>query len=376
MKAYRSATIWLSVLLLLALAIGCSRGRSDAQIVSEVQNRINTDFAVPNKQITVTSNNGVVTLSGQVGNDMERAAAANDAAQVQGVRTVVNNLQVSPTAAGMLNQPEPMPAPAVEPAPPRRSPAAHTSSRPAPAYSAPAPSSNAAPAAAAVPAVPAAPPAPRPVTIPDGTTLSIRLRDSIDSDRNQAGDTFRATLDAPVVLGDQVVIPANADVQGRVVELASAGKFKGRSEIALELSSISFNGKSYSIRTNQYSKQGSSRGKRTAATIGGGAALGAIIGGIAGGGKGAAIGAAAGAGAGTGVQAITKGEQIRLKPETVLSFRLENPVTVTPSSINRRTAQYTEPVSDTTDYSDTSSPNTSTTTSSDDNAPVLKRRPK
>jgi hypothetical protein len=82
--------------------------------------------------------------------------------------------------------------------------------------------------------------------------------------------------------------------------------------------------------------EGSSRGKNTAAKVGGGAALGAIIGGIAGGGKGAAIGAGIGAGAGTGVQTVTKGQQIKLASESVLNFNLEAPLNVTPSATRNR----------------------------------------
>jgi hypothetical protein len=89
------------------------------------------------------------------------------------------------------------------------------------------------------------------------------------------------------------------------------------------------------VNTDQWTRTGASRGKNTAAKVGGGAALGAIIGAIAGGGKGAAIGAGVGAGAGTGAQAVTHGEQIVVKPETLLTFGLKSPVTVTPSSTNR-----------------------------------------
>jgi hypothetical protein len=177
--------------------------------------------------------------------------------------------------------------------------------------------------------------------------------DSVESDKNQPGDRFRATLDSPVMVDDKTIIPRGADVEGRVVELASAGKFKGRSELALELSRLMVNGKTYQLQTNQWSKQGGSRGKRTAATVGGGAALGALIGGLAGGGKGAAIGAAVGAGAGTGVQAATKSDQVRVPSETVLDFALEAPVTVTPaSSIQRQGLSRREPASEPTEYSD------------------------
>src|SRR3954467_15945686 len=111
MKAYRNAGFWiLFAALLLALVAGCSKSKSDAQLASEVQSKIQSDFAVTNKQLGVNVANGVVTLSGTVNNDMERAAAANDAGQIEGVRTVVNNLPVSSQAAGMMNQqqqPEP-----------------------------------------------------------------------------------------------------------------------------------------------------------------------------------------------------------------------------------------------------------------------------
>jgi len=115
----------------------------------------------------------------------------------------------------------------------------------------------------------------------------------------------------------------------------SAGRFAGQSDLVLELTKLSMSGKSYSLQTDRWSKQGSGRGKATAAKVGGGAAVGAILGGIFGGGKGAAIGAAAGAGAGTGVSAATKGQQIILKPETILAFQLQNPITVTPGQGRR-----------------------------------------
>ncbi|MBI1741169.1 MAG: BON domain-containing protein, partial [Candidatus Koribacter versatilis] len=144
------------------------------------------------------------------------------------------------------------------------------------------------------------------------------------------GQTFRATLDSPLSVEGDVVVPAGYDVQGHIIDVKSAGKFAGRSELVLQLDRITVGGKSYSLHTDQYQREGSSRGKNTAAKVGTGAAIGAIIGGIAGGGKGAAIGAAAGGGIGGGVQAATKGQQIKLPTETVLNFTLQSPLTVTP----------------------------------------------
>ncbi|HEY3039563.1 MAG TPA: BON domain-containing protein [Pyrinomonadaceae bacterium] len=297
-------SILISILFVVALFAGCSHKPTDVEIASEVQNKINADFNIPTKQISVGDTNGVVTLSGNVNSDMERIAAANDASQVEGVKTVVNNLQVAPAAASAPAQPSPMSSPV-----PRQR------TRPS-----------------------------RPevvrtrttvVTIPEGTSLSVRLIDSIDSDKNKVGDKFRASLESPILAEGRVIVPKDADIDGEIASLNSAGHFTGRSEIALALTRLSFNGKTYEIETDQYKKEGASRGKRTAETVGGGAAVGALIGGLTGGGKGAAIGAGIGAGAGTGVQAVTKGQQIRLSSETLLEFRLNAPVTVEPSASSR-----------------------------------------
>jgi len=169
------------------------------------------------------------------------------------------------------------------------------------------------------------------VTIPAGTTLAIRLVDGIDSERNQPGETFKATLNSPLSVEGDVVIPAGYDVEGHLVDVKSAGKFAGKSVVVLQLDRISVGGKSYAIQTDEYKREGSSRGKNTAEKVGAGAAIGAIIGGIAGGGKGAGIGAAAGGGLGGGVQAATKGQQIKLPSETVVNFTLQSPLTVIPA---------------------------------------------
>ena len=196
----------------------------------------------------------------------------------------------------------------------------------------PAQNSTPAPAPAVTQATPALPSPPRRVTIPSGTSLSIRLVDELDSETAQPGQSFKATLDAPLSADGDVVIPSGYEVQGHVIDVKSAGKFAGKSELVLQLDRITVGVKTYNIETDQYRREGSSRGKNTAAKVGTGAAIGAIIGGIAGGGKGAAIGAAAGGGIGGGVQAATKGQQIKLPTETVLNFTLQSSVNVTPVS--------------------------------------------
>ncbi|HEY5163200.1 MAG TPA: BON domain-containing protein [Terriglobales bacterium] len=342
MKAKNSLSI-LALCLALSLAVACSKGASDAQISGQVQTRIASDGNIQSKQISVQSANGVVTLSGNVATEMERTSAANDAATVSGVKTVINNLQVQPLSAQAIPAaPAPAPTPIEPPrrasgATQRQTPPARTSRQSAASVTdrtttTPQMANNATPA----PAVPLPPARPATVTVPDGTEISVRLIDPLDSERNQAGDTFHATLAQAIMVGDEIVIPSGADVEGRVIEAKNAAHFSGSSSLTVELTRLMVNRKTYNLQTDQWSKQGTARGKNTAVKVGGGAALGAIIGGIAGGGKGAAIGAGVGAGAGTGVQAVTRGQQTQLASETVLNFRLQNSLTVTPTSHRNR----------------------------------------
>lgn len=351
-------SLWVVLVTAALVTAGCSRmgTHTDAQVASDVQTKLNSDNAIPDKQLNINANNGVVTLTGTVSSDAARNAAANDAAQVEGVKTVVNNLQVAPsTAADQNSQPQETASNTAPPPPAReeRRPSPRTRAR---SYNS-RPSSNdsgdnglrtTVPSTAtstgsnavtgsdtAQSSQPVAPPVPTPpqkVTIPSGTQISIRLNDEVDSEKAQVGDVFHGSISSPVSIGDQTVIPTTADVEGRVVDVRSAGRFAGQSVLTLELTKLTMNGRSYSLQTNQWTKSGNGRGKSTAAKVGGGAAVGAVLGGIFGGGKGAAIGAAAGAGAGTGVSAATKGQQIDLKPEAIVAFQLQNALTVTPGS--------------------------------------------
>jgi len=165
------------------------------------------------------------------------------------------------------------------------------------------------------------------VTFPAGTSITIRTTSAIDTDRNRVGDYFSATLEDAVTMGSQVILPRGAEVKGRITQAKESGRLAGKTELALELTEVIANGRSYTLKTGEYLEVGSSMGKRTATTVGGVSALGAVIGAIAGGGKGAAIGAVAGAAAGTGVQLITKGETLKVPAETVLEFKLQSPLT-------------------------------------------------
>ena len=321
------ASFYLSILLVaLVTAMGCNKAPNDAQISSDIQGKMNTDSGLQGKQLSVQSANGTVTLSGTVDNDAQREAAARYASAEPGVKQVVNNLQVS------APQPPPPPAETAQSAPPAPSKPRHRSRSTASSSVKPE-SDNSSMAAANAPpppvdVTPSAPPPPKKLTVPSGTTMAVRLVDTIDSETSQPGQTFHATLDSPLAVEGETAVPAGYDVEGHIVDVKSAGKFQGQSVVALQLDRVKVGDKYYNIQTDQYRRQGSSRGKNTAEKVGAGAGIGAIIGAIAGGGKGAAIGAAAGGGLGGGVQAATKGQQIKLPSETVLNFTLQSPVTV------------------------------------------------
>ena len=166
------------------------------------------------------------------------------------------------------------------------------------------------------------------MTLPDGTPIMIRTTVAIDTDRNRVGDLFDAILEEHLVSNNRIVVPRGSTVKGRIAYAEESGKLTGKSQLVLELTELVVNGRSYALRTSDYSEVGASRGKRTAATVGGTAALGAIIGAIAGGGKGAAVGAASGAAVGTGVQVMTRGQVLKIPAETVLEFRLRSPLTI------------------------------------------------
>ena len=162
--------------------------------------------------------------------------------------------------------------------------------------------------------------------LPAGTNLIVRLIDSVDSEVNRVGQTFAASIDEPVMINGETVIPRGADVVVKLVDSKESGKFTGRSELTLDLVSVKVDGRPVDINTQTVSRESSSRGERTAKVAGGTAAVGAIIGEIAGGGKGAAIGAAAGGAAGAGAEVVTKGQRVKIPSETRLTFVTETPV--------------------------------------------------
>jgi hypothetical protein len=168
--------------------------------------------------------------------------------------------------------------------------------------------------------------------LPIDTQVSVRSEETIDSATAAEGQTYAGEIVDDVLdsAGD-VVIPHGSNAQIIIRSASKGNRFRGASDLVLDLRSVSVEGQEYMVSTTdiqQSGKQGLGANKRTAEYTGGGAALGAIIGAIAGRGKGAAIGAGAGGAGGLLTQVLTKGGSIRVPAETVLTFKLDKPVQI------------------------------------------------
>jgi len=312
--------------------------RPDQAISTDLKAGLFSEPTLKSANIDVAVKDGVVTLSGGVSDEAARSAAERIARGTKGVREV-NDQIVVPSARSEAPTVAENPPPEPEPAKPQPAPK-HTAvkrpprtvSEPPRAAQAPAPGETArkAPAPAEPPA-PATPPQPqiRTISIPASTIVTVRTIDSIDSSTNKAGEVFRASLDAPIAVDNEVVAPAGSDAFIKLANAQSEGRYSGRNELTLELSGIVIHGKTYNVVSSDVRQSGSSRGKNSAEKIGGGAAIGAIIGAIAGGGKGAAIGAAVGGAGGAGLQGLRKGKDLKIPSETRLDFTLQQPVEIT-----------------------------------------------
>jgi hypothetical protein len=339
-----SRTILAAAALALALCIaGCKSSPSapptdDATLTTALQSRIASDGAISAEPIQSVVKDQVATLNGTVSSEAARSLASSDAAQVPGIKTVVNNLTVqtpAPTVAAALTPPPP-PAPKPVEAKPKPAPATKPKTKAAPVVrqTAPPPEPPAPEAAASTPPpaqeLPPPPPPPPPppafhnVTIAPGTTIPIRITETLDSATTQQGENFTGTVASDIISDGLVVIRQGTPVSGRVVAVQEAAHYKGNSLLTIELTNINRRGEKITVNTDPYSVQGKGRGANTAEKVGGGAAVGAILGGILGGGKGAAIGAAAGGGVGAGANTVTRGQQVQIKSETLIRFNLTN----------------------------------------------------
>src|SRR5579864_5516482 len=276
---------------LISLSIACSRHPSDDAIAKNIQDKVAADPDTKDSQVNVAAQKGKVTLTGQARTPAKRLKVEQIAREEPGTAGIDDEIVVQPDttpASEIAGQGAPPPKQAVQA------------------------------------------PKPQPIVVPAGTALIVKVGQALGSKTSQTGQTFLATLAQPVTVGSRTAIPAGSTFSGTVVTAKAKGKFKGEGELTLALTSVTVRGLTYSIQTAILESAIKGKGKRTAATTGGGAAGGALIGGIAGGGKGAGIGALVGAGAGLVGGAVTGNQQIQIPAESALSFRMSASLTLPP----------------------------------------------
>lgn len=169
------------------------------------------------------------------------------------------------------------------------------------------------------------------VTLPAGTQLKVRTNSVISTKTAEAGETFSGTLIDALTTDGRTLAPQGAEVTGRIVDADRGGKVKGVASISVQLTRLDTAAGPVGISTNVIAREARASKKKDAVKVGIGAGVGSAIGAIAGGGKGAAIGAAAGAGAGTGAVLATRGVPAVIPSESVVTFRLTAPLSVTVS---------------------------------------------
>lgn len=269
----------------------------DWKIEAKVQAALASEHAFQGSSIISSVNQGVVSLTGNVRSEAEKALASSELGSIQGVKSVDNDLAVVSYGHGS---------------------GSGMGSGEDRGYGPPARQN---------------PPVAKVISLPTGSTIPVRLTEEIDTKTAKTSDTFHGTTASTLTFSGYTLIPAGTPVTGRVVEAKAATHFSGAAELAVELVSIRLPGptgpQDVSVVTQQLSSKAAGRGANTAAKAAGGAGFGAIVGALAGGGAGAGIGAASGGALGLGANAITRGKEIDLKPEQLLQFRTASPLDVT-----------------------------------------------
>jgi len=297
------STKWVAIvtLLLLIVGTGCSRNLS-RDVKADVKRSLEQAGLIDVK-VDQDLDTGVVTLSGQVKSDDEKARAETVAKAVAGDQVVSNQIAVRPP--GFKRESKGI--------------ASETDA----GYSSQASESTA--TSTTVVAY---------MIIPSGTELALRTNETIDSKTATAGQTFSALMDRDVLDSSGALAISKGSNAELVIRSAAGGSATKTSSLVLDVDTITVAGKRYAVSTGdvqQKGRQGLGANKRTAEMVGGGAAIGALIGAIAGKGKGAAIGAGVGAAAGAGTQVLTKGKQVQVPAETILAFKLEQDLRLEPA---------------------------------------------
>lgn len=287
---------YLCLLILISLSLSCSHKPSDQTISQDIEKKAAADRKAQNSQVTVETKQGKVTLKGKARTQASRQQVETIAKEEPGVTGVNDEIAVDDNFT-------------------------------------PEPRTLGEQVQQAAERTPIPPPPPKPIVVPAGTALTIRLNQAVGSKTSQPGTPFTGSISTPITIDGKTVIPAGSDVTGIVKDAKKAGKFKGAGVLSMHLDSITVRGHQYNIVSTSFDQTTKGKGKRTAGALAGGAGAGAAIGGLAGGGKGAGIGALIGVTAGT-IGAATTGNSrdIEFPAESALSFELAQPLTLKPDA--------------------------------------------
>ncbi len=354
-------------------AATASGQRTDGQIEMDVVHALDGADQLKPDWITASTVQGVVTLSGISSNAANRELADSLSAKVPGVTKVVNNLTVGNPQQAQGNVQTGAESPATDPAAANNEPAPGgygQAGEPGAAGNYPAgnpgdgaggyqngpPDGSQAGNQAGNQAggnnragyeggqgngqpqpyrqqYPAGPEPPRnPVTLPQGTTLVVRTSQSVGTQMARAGTPVDFVVARDVYAGGVLAIPRGAAIHGEVIKAKQAGTLGGRPELALQLTAVQLEGNSYPLTAEPFYVRGPSKTGHTIGSAFGGALLGALVGGAFGGGGAALVGGAIGGVGGTAASAMTPGPQIWISSESMMTFHLDAPVTVTPVS--------------------------------------------
>ena len=349
------------LVLSLVPAAGLAQSSSnDGQIQSAVTSALAQDAQLRGQQVTASVAQGIVTLNGNVNDDSARLAAEQTAAQVNGVKSIEDNISVGAQQAQNQDQAQgpgmPPPTPndsaaaqgvppsqysqnqqgQMPPPPPEESgtqpqyqPYSQPYSQPQGQYQQPY-GYQVPPQRPLLAVSPQRQNASGPVTIPAGTLLTVRTNQALAPGKVQAGTIFQVTATTDIYENGVVAIPRGSILTAQVTEAKKAGAFAGAPRLDIKLTSLTLGGQTYELASDVWSNQGPGKGGYTATNTIGGAAFGALIGAIAGGGVGAGVGAVAGGAGGALVSGATPGPRVGLPPEAVLQFHLSAPVDVQP----------------------------------------------
>jgi hypothetical protein len=167
------------------------------------------------------------------------------------------------------------------------------------------------------------------VVVPTGSILRVRINQGMSSKNTVKGATFDGVVLDNVMSGQEIAIPRGATFQGTVVEAQTAGQLSGKGELKLQLTSVTFGGRTYPIATDFWWHQGADKTANTVGNTVGLAGVGALIGAVAGGGVGAAVGAGVGGVAGLGISSASGRGEASIPSEAIVTFHLTQPADVT-----------------------------------------------